>query len=94
MVQQSWVIELPAIEVDEAELQIAVRFGVFAVSVQELLVTAKWYFVVPDYDAIEMLLAIHGGLLKRFSPLYLMETVKTVSSEATRGKHVSSRRWA
>ena len=63
MVQQSWVIEFLAVEVDEAELQIAIRFGVFAVGMQELLVTAKWYFVVPDYDAIEVLLGIHCGLL-------------------------------
>ena len=61
MVEQSWVIELPAVEIDEAELQIAIRFGVLAVGVQELLVTAKWYFVVPDYNAIELWPCIHCG---------------------------------
>jgi hypothetical protein len=27
--------------------------------VQELLITAKWHFVVPDYNAIEVLPGIH-----------------------------------
>jgi hypothetical protein len=54
VVQQSGVIEFFAVEVDEAELQIPVRLGVFAVGVQELFVTAERDFVIPDDDAIEL----------------------------------------
>ena len=67
MVQQSRVVEFLAVEIDEAELQIAIRFGVFAVGVQKLLVTAEWHFVVPDYDAIEVLTGTHMFIwIRRF----------------------------
>jgi len=65
VVQESGVIEFLAVEVEEAELQIAVGLGVFTVRVQELFVTAEWYFVIPDNNAIEVVNSWFECLEKR-----------------------------